>query len=271
MHLASTSVEALNALDPRSLLSALGALGVFLILFAETGLLVGFFLPGDSLLFTAGLLCTTSASAAVQLSLPAVLVAGGPGGPPGAPTRPPRRRPAAAPPPGPPAPARRRGPAGRPDRLPDRPSGRTPAAGPARPAAPAGRRDPFAHRPRPLRGRQGDRAGAVHPPRTHRAQPDGRHRRGPRPGVHLLAGGRRAGLVDRAHPGRLRAGLPDPEHRQVPAADRRPDHRGVPDPGGAGGPPQPGAPLSYVSKPATSASCGRSPCAAPGWCPRRSG
>jgi membrane-associated protein len=75
MHLASTSVEALNALDPRSLLSALGALGVFLILFAETGLLVGFFLPGDSLLFTAGLLCTTGATARVHLSLPTVLVA----------------------------------------------------------------------------------------------------------------------------------------------------------------------------------------------------
>ena len=65
----------LGALDPRSLLSGLGALGVFLILFAETGLLIGFFLPGDSLLFTAGLLCTTSATAAVHLSLPIVLVA----------------------------------------------------------------------------------------------------------------------------------------------------------------------------------------------------
>ncbi|SFL86393.1 DedA family protein [Geodermatophilus ruber] len=75
MHLASTSVEALNALDPRSLLSALGAVGVFLILFAETGLLVGFFLPGDSLLFTAGLLCATAATAPLHLSLPAVLIA----------------------------------------------------------------------------------------------------------------------------------------------------------------------------------------------------
>jgi membrane-associated protein len=65
----------LGALDPRSLLSGLGAFGVFLILFAETGLLIGFFLPGDSLLFTAGLLCTTSATAAVHLSLPVVLVA----------------------------------------------------------------------------------------------------------------------------------------------------------------------------------------------------
>jgi membrane-associated protein len=75
MHLASTSVEALNALDPRSLLSALGAFGVFLILFAETGLLVGFFLPGDSLLFTAGLLCATTATAPLHLSLPPVLLA----------------------------------------------------------------------------------------------------------------------------------------------------------------------------------------------------
>jgi membrane-associated protein len=69
-----TAGGVLGALDPRSLLSGLGAFGVFLILFAETGLLIGFFLPGDSLLFTAGLLCTTSATAAVHLSLPVVLV-----------------------------------------------------------------------------------------------------------------------------------------------------------------------------------------------------
>ena len=68
-------LAALNPLDAQSLLSSLGALGVFLVLFAETGLLIGFFLPGDSLLFTAGLLCTTSATAKVHLSLPWVLVA----------------------------------------------------------------------------------------------------------------------------------------------------------------------------------------------------
>jgi membrane-associated protein len=66
---------AVNVMDPTSLLSAFGALGVFVILFAETGLLVGFFLPGDSLLFTAGLLTTTSVTATVHLSLPITLLA----------------------------------------------------------------------------------------------------------------------------------------------------------------------------------------------------
>jgi membrane-associated protein len=75
MHLGDVTTLALNPLDARSLLSSAGALGVFLVLFAETGLLVGFFLPGDSLLFTAGLLCATGATSTLHLSLPAVLVA----------------------------------------------------------------------------------------------------------------------------------------------------------------------------------------------------
>jgi membrane-associated protein len=42
-------------LDSTHLLNSFGLIGVLLAVFAETGLLVGFFLPGDSLLFTAGL------------------------------------------------------------------------------------------------------------------------------------------------------------------------------------------------------------------------
>lgn len=40
----------------QELIQAIGYLGLFGIVFAETGLLLGFFLPGDSLLFTAGIL-----------------------------------------------------------------------------------------------------------------------------------------------------------------------------------------------------------------------
>lgn len=39
-------------------LPAIGYLGIFAIIFAESGLLIGFFLPGDSLLFTAGFLAS---------------------------------------------------------------------------------------------------------------------------------------------------------------------------------------------------------------------
>ncbi len=72
---AAMSSVAVNLLDPHSLLSSFGALGVGVVLFAETGLLIGFFLPGDSLLFTAGVLAAAPATAALHLPLAGVLVA----------------------------------------------------------------------------------------------------------------------------------------------------------------------------------------------------
>ncbi|MEV0846561.1 VTT domain-containing protein [Streptomyces sp. NPDC049954] len=45
-------------LDPNTLLNQFGIWGLLLVVFAESGLLIGFFLPGDSLLFTTGLLIT---------------------------------------------------------------------------------------------------------------------------------------------------------------------------------------------------------------------
>lgn len=46
-------------------LAAAGVLAILVVVFVETGLLIGFFLPGDSLLFTAGLLSNTG-----QLDVP---------------------------------------------------------------------------------------------------------------------------------------------------------------------------------------------------------
>jgi membrane-associated protein len=61
---ATTSVQALGPewLDPQFIIEWLGPwalAGVCLIIFAECGLLVGFFLPGDSLLFITGLAVVT--------------------------------------------------------------------------------------------------------------------------------------------------------------------------------------------------------------------
>lgn len=44
--------------DIPALIETVGLIGIFAILFAESGLLIGFFLPGDSLIFTAGLLAS---------------------------------------------------------------------------------------------------------------------------------------------------------------------------------------------------------------------
>ncbi len=70
---------ALNPLDPKELIATVGLLGIWGILFfAETGLLVGFFFPGDSLLFLAGVAASTVAEEllgeGVSLSLPGLLI-----------------------------------------------------------------------------------------------------------------------------------------------------------------------------------------------------
>jgi membrane-associated protein len=60
------------SLNPKEILDSLspyGEIGLILIIFAETGFLIGFFLPGDSLLFTAGLLANEG-----RLNLAAVLI-----------------------------------------------------------------------------------------------------------------------------------------------------------------------------------------------------
>lgn len=50
-----TTLSAVNWLSAQSLIESFSTAGVIAIIFAETGLLIGIFLPGDSLLVTAGI------------------------------------------------------------------------------------------------------------------------------------------------------------------------------------------------------------------------
>jgi membrane-associated protein len=58
-------------MSPEKLIETFGTIGLFVIIFAESGLLIGFFLPGDSLLFTAGLLASQGK---FGLNLPVLLI-----------------------------------------------------------------------------------------------------------------------------------------------------------------------------------------------------
>jgi membrane-associated protein len=58
-------------MNTTDLVQTFGYAGIFAILFAETGLLIGFFLPGDTLLISAGLLAARG-----HLQLPILLVGG---------------------------------------------------------------------------------------------------------------------------------------------------------------------------------------------------
>jgi membrane-associated protein len=63
-------------LNPEDLLASGGILLLGAIVFAESGLLIGFFLPGDSLLFIAGFFSSSAAAGVsdVRLSLPLVIL-----------------------------------------------------------------------------------------------------------------------------------------------------------------------------------------------------
>lgn len=56
-------------------ITAIGLIGIFLIIFAETGLLIGFFLPGDTLLFTAGFMASQGHFSIVVLIVGAFIAA----------------------------------------------------------------------------------------------------------------------------------------------------------------------------------------------------
>ena len=193
----------MNPLDATSVIAATGLIGIFCVLVAETGLLVGFFLPGDSLLFTAGLLAATHG--ALHLPLGGVLAVAAAGALIGAQIgyldRPDARASA----------ARQNGPGPALHRGVDRVTEVIERYGPAK-AIVLARFIPVVRTVmNPMAGMIGSRSAC---------SPSGRSRR--------------ADLDRRRHHGRVLAGLPDHRHRQVPAADHRRRRGHLADPGGAG-------------------------------------
>ena len=62
-------------LDPIEIIRAGGYLGIAILVFAESGVLLGIFFPGDSLLFTAGLLSAGGFLSVIPLTLIVVIAA----------------------------------------------------------------------------------------------------------------------------------------------------------------------------------------------------
>jgi membrane-associated protein len=73
------SIPGLEYLSPEWIVGTLGVIGVFTVLFVEMGLLVGLVLPGDSMLFLAGVAASGTANTAIGVQLPIeVLLIGAP-------------------------------------------------------------------------------------------------------------------------------------------------------------------------------------------------
>ncbi|MFM8842501.1 MAG: DedA family protein [Actinomycetota bacterium] len=73
------SIPGLEYLSTEWIVGTLGVIGVFTVLFVEMGLLVGLVLPGDSMLFLAGVAASGTANSAIGVQLPIeVLLIGAP-------------------------------------------------------------------------------------------------------------------------------------------------------------------------------------------------
>jgi len=69
----------MNLLDAHYIVTTLGMVGILTVLFVETGLLIGLVLPGDSLLFIAGVAASATAMETFGIQLPiAVLLLAAP-------------------------------------------------------------------------------------------------------------------------------------------------------------------------------------------------